>query len=304
MEFINIQHSVQTALDRRQAVVALESTLITHGLPYPENRDTAVGMEEEVRQSGALPATICMLGGLIQVGLDNNQMETLATVKNPVKISRRDMAAAIVSKKNGGTTVSGTMEVAYKTGIRVFATGGIGGIHRGNLQDVSADLPTLSQIPMIVVCAGAKAILDLPATREYLETMGIPVIGYQIDDFPAFYSTSSGLPVDFRSDSPAEIAQIAKTQWEFGLKATILVTVPPPAELAIPAEEIEGSILSAVKEAEEKGIKGAKVTPFLLAKVAEISHSRSMITNVALLKNNARVAGLIAMELARLSGKS
>jgi pseudouridylate synthase len=304
MELISVQKSVQTALEQHQAVVALESTLITHGLPYPENRETAVGMEDEVRKSGSLPATICMLAGKIQVGLDRDQMETLATVKNPVKISRRDMAAAIVAKKNGGTTVSGTMEVAYKTGIRVFATGGIGGIHRGNLQDVSADLPTLSQIPMIVVCAGAKAILDLPATREYLETMGIPVIGYQTDDFPAFYSTSSGLPVDYRADSPAEIAQIAKTQWEFGLKATILVTVPPPAELAIPAEEIEGSILSAVKEAEEKGIKGAKVTPFLLAKVSEISHSRSMVTNVALLKNNAYVAGLIAVELARIIGKS
>ncbi len=304
MKYISLQKSVQSAIENNQPVVALESTLITHGLPYPENRDTAVGMEEEVRKSGALPATICMLGGEILVGLDSGQMETLATVKNPVKISRRDLAAAITSRRDGGTTVSGTMEIAYKAGIRVFATGGIGGIHRGNLQDVSADLPTLAQIPMIVVCAGAKPILAQPATREYLETAGVPVIGYQTDDFPAFYSTSSGLPVDFRSDSPAEIAQIARAQWEFGLKATILVTVPPPAELAIPSEEIEGTILSAVKEAEAKGIKGAKVTPFLLAKVAEMSHSRSMVTNVALLKNNARVAGLIAQELSRISGKS
>ncbi len=284
--------------------MALESTLITHGLPYPQNRETAVGMENEVRRSGSLPATICMLAGAIQVGLDDSQMETLATVKNPVKISRRDIAAALVAKQNGGTTVSGTMEIAYQSGIRVFATGGIGGVHRGNMQDVSADLPTLSQIPMIVVCAGAKAILDLPATREYLETAGIPVIGYQTNDFPAFYSTSSGLPVDFRCDSPAEIAQIAKTQWEFGLKATVLVTVPPPADLAIPAEEIEGTILNAVKEAERKGIKGAKVTPFLLAKVSEMSHERSMVTNIALLKNNAYIAGLIAGELIRITGKS
>lgn len=284
--------------------MALESTLITHGLPYPQNRETAVGMENEVRRSGSLPATICMLAGAIQVGLDDSQMETLATVKNPVKISRRDIASALVAKQNGGTTVSGTMEIAYQSGIRVFATGGIGGVHRGNLQDVSADLPTLSQIPMIVVCAGAKAILDLPATREYLETAGIPVIGYQTNDFPAFYSTSSGLPVDFRCDSPTEIAQIAKTQWEFGLKATVLVTVPPPADLAIPAEEIEGTILNAVKEAEQKGIKGAKVTPFLLAKVSEMSHERSMVTNIALLKNNAYIAGLIAGELMRITGKS
>ncbi len=304
MKYLQLQQAVQSALNKNLSVVALESTLITHGLPYPENRNTAVGMEDEVRKSGALPATICMLGGSIQVGLDNEQLEQLATVKNPVKISRRDIAAAITAQRDGGTTVSGTMEIAYKAGIRVFATGGIGGIHRGNLQDVSADLPTLAQIPMVVVCAGAKAILDLPATREYLETAGVPVIGYQTDDFPAFYSTSSGLPVDYRSDSPAEIAQIAKNQWEFGLKATILVTVPPPAELAIPPEEIEGTIQRAVAEAEEKGIKGAKVTPFLLAKVSEISHARSMVTNVALLKNNARVAGLIAVELARISGKS
>lgn len=303
-KFINLQKSVQDAVAANHPVVALESTLITHGLPYPQNRDTAVGMENEVRRSGALPATICMLAGTIQVGLDDVQMETLATVKNPVKISRRDIAAALVAKQNGGTTVSGTMEIAYQSGIRVFATGGIGGVHRGNLQDVSADLPTLSQIPMVVVCAGAKAILDLPATREYLETAGIPVIGYQTHDFPAFYSTSSGLPVDYRCDSPAEIAQIAKTQWEFGLKATILVTVPPPADLAIPSEEIEGTILNAVKEAEQKGIRGAKVTPFLLAKVSEMSHERSMVTNIALLKNNAYVAGLIAGELARITGKS
>ncbi len=303
-KFINLQKSVQDAVHNNHPVVALESTLITHGLPYPQNRETAVGMENEVRRSGSLPATICMLAGAIQVGLDDSQMETLATVKNPVKISRRDIAAALVAKQNGGTTVSGTMEIAYQSGIRVFATGGIGGVHRGNMQDVSADLPTLSQIPMIVVCAGAKAILDLPATREYLETAGIPVIGYQTNDFPAFYSTSSGLPVDFRCDSPAEIAQIAKTQWEFGLKATVLVTVPPPADLAIPAEEIEGTILNAVKEAERKGIKGAKVTPFLLAKVSEMSHERSMVTNIALLKNNAYIAGLIAGELIRITGKS
>jgi len=230
-------------------------------------------------------------------------MEYISTAKNPVKVSRRDIAAAIVARRDGGTTVSGTMEIAHKAGLRVFATGGIGGVHRGNLMDVSADLPTLAQIPMIVVCSGAKAILDLPATREVLETYGIPVIGYQTDDLPAFYSTSSGLPADYNAKTASEVAQIALAQWEFGLKATILVTVPPPAELAIPAEEIEGVILDAVKDAEEMGIKGSKITPFLLAKVSEKSHARSLTTNVALLKNNAHVAGLIASELSKLSGK-
>jgi pseudouridine-5'-phosphate glycosidase len=300
---INYQNAVKSALDQKGPVVALESTVITHGLPYPQNRDTAVGMENEVSRAGAVPATICLMKGDIHVGLDSDQMEYISTSKSPVKVSRRDIAAAIVAKRDGGTTVSGTMEIAYKAGLRVFATGGIGGVHRGNLMDVSADLPTLSQIPMIVVCSGAKAILDLPATREVLETYGIPVIGYQTDDLPAFYSTSSGLPVDYNAKTAAEIAQIALTQWEFGLKATILVTVPPPAELAIPPEEIEGDILKAVKEAEEKGIKGSKITPFLLAKVSENSHERSLTTNVALLKNNAYVAGLIAGELSALSGK-
>lgn len=300
---INYQNAVKTALDQNGPVVALESTVITHGLPYPQNRDTALGMEAEVTKTGAVPATICLTAGEIQVGLEPAQMEYISTAKNPVKVSRRDIAAAIVSGRDGGTTVSGTMEIAYKAGLRVFATGGIGGVHRGNLMDVSADLPTLAQIPMIVVCSGAKAILDLPATREVLETYGIPVIGYQTDDLPAFYSTSSGLPADYNAKTAAEVAQIALAQWEFGLKATILVTVPPPAELAIPAEEIEGVILDAVKEAEEMGIKGSKITPFLLAKVSEKSHARSLTTNVALLKNNAHVAGLIASELSKLSGK-
>ena len=300
---INYQKAVKTALDQNGPVVALESTVITHGLPYPQNRDTALGMEAEVSKTGAIPATICLTKGEIQVGLEPEQMEYISTAQSPVKVSRRDIAAAIVAKRDGGTTVSGTMEIAYKAGLRVFATGGIGGVHRGNLMDVSADLPTLAQIPMIVVCSGAKAILDLPATREVLETYGIPVIGYQTDDLPAFYSTSSGLPADYNAKTAAEVAQIALTQWEFGLKATILVTVPPPAELAIPAEEIEGVILDAVKEAEEKGVKGSKITPFLLAKVSEKSHERSLTTNVALLKNNARVAGLIAGELSKISGK-
>lgn len=303
MEFINYRNNVREALDKNQPVVALESTVITHGLPYPQNKETALAMEEEVKKAGALPATICMIHGKIQVGLDTGQMETIAASKQAVKISRRDIAAAMVAEKDGGTTVSGTIEIASRAGIRVFATGGIGGVHRGNPQDISADLPTLSQIPMIVVCSGAKAILDLAATREYLETAGVPVIGYQSSKLAAFYSTSSGLPVDYRADSPREIAEIAHTHWAFGLPSSILVSVPPPADLAIPAEEIEGSILSALKEAEENKIRGSTVTPFLLEKVSQHSQARSMRTNIALLRNNAYVAGLIACEFVKLSDK-
>jgi pseudouridine-5'-phosphate glycosidase len=304
MKFINYKDSVRSAIENNQPVVALESTVITHGLPYPQNRDTAVAMEDEVAKAGAEPATICIIDGKVHVGLDADQMERIATTKKSVKVSRRDIGATIAGGKDGGTTVSGTMEIGSKAGLRVFATGGIGGVHRGNPRDISADLPTLSQIPMIVVCSGAKAILDLVSTREVLETLGIPVIGYKSDELAAFYSTSSSLPVDHRADSAEEIARIAQTHWDFGLRSAILVSVPPPAELAIPAEEIEGSILSALEEAEEKGIKGAAVTPFLLAKVAENSHERSLRTNIALLRNNAYVAGLIACELAKLSGRS
>jgi pseudouridine-5'-phosphate glycosidase len=296
-------NQVKSALKSKKAVVALESTVITHGLPYPLNVETAAAMESEVRRAGAQPATICLMDGCIHVGLDSTQLEKIASSKNSVKISRKDIAAAITAKKDGGTTVCGTMEIAYRSGIRVFATGGIGGVHRGNSMDVSADLPALSQIPMIVVCSGAKAILDLPATREYLETLGVPAIGYQTDMLPAFYSTSSGLPVDFRFDSPAEIARLARNHWAFGLNTAILVTVPPPAELAIPSEKIEKNIRAALQQAEKQHIRGSAVTPFLLEKVSDNSHAESQRTNIALLKNNAYVAGLIAMELAKLSGK-
>jgi len=304
MENIKYQDQIKSALATHQAVVALESTVITHGLPYPQNLETATAMEDEVRRAGALPATICMIQGSIHIGLDASHMEKIATSKQSIKISRKDIAAVLVTGKDGGTTVCGTMEIANKVGIHVFATGGIGGVHRGNYMDISADLPALAQIPMIVVCSGAKAILDLPATREYLETSGVPVIGYQTDQLPAFYSISSGLPVDFRIDTPAEIAQLASTHWAFGLKSTILVTVPPPAEFAIPADTMEKSILSAIREAQEQHIRGSAVTPFLLQKVSENTHAQSMQTNIALLKNNAYIAGLIAVELIKLNDKS
>lgn len=297
---ININPTVQSALRENRPVVALESTVITHGLPYPQNKETTIGMETAIQESAATPATICILGGVIHIGLVADQMDFIARSSKAIKISRKDIAAACVQKKNGGTTVSGTMEIAYKAGIQVFATGGIGGIHRNHSQDVSADLPTLSQIPIIVVCSGAKAILDLPATREYLETSGVPVIGFKTSELPAFYSINSGIPVDYRVETPLEIAEIARSHWDFGLSTAILVTVPPPAEFAIPTEEIEASILVALNEANKKGIKGSALTPFLLDRVSEHSQTRSMQTNIALLKNNARIAALIAKELVKL----
>jgi len=278
-------------------VVALESTVITHGLPYPQNKDTAIGMETVIQESGATPATICILSGVIQIGLAADQMDFIARSRNVIKVSRKDIAAACVQKKDGGTTVSGTMEIAHKAGIQVFATGGIGGIHRNHPQDTSADLLTLAQVPIIVVCSGAKAILDLPATREFLETIGVPIIGFQTSEFPAFYSINSGLLVDYRVETPSEIARIAQSHWNFGLSSAILVTVPPPIEYAIRSAEIETSILNALEEAERQKIQGSAVTPFLLEKVSQHSKTRSMQTNIALLKNNARIAALIANEL-------
>jgi pseudouridine-5'-phosphate glycosidase len=256
-------------------------------------------MEESVISSSAVPATIGILGGDIHIGLEADELERLATSKSAVKISRRDIAGAMLKNLDGGTTVSGTMTLAEMAGLKIFATGGIGGVHRGNLMDVSADLPTLARIPLIVVCSGAKSILDLPSTREYLETAGIPVIGYQTSKFPAFYSRDSGLKVDFQLDSPAEIARFAKLHWELGLSSAVLVTVPVPEESAIPATEMEGFINQALEEMEHQGVKGAASTPFLLSKVSELSGEKSMSSNIALLKNNARVAGEIAVQYYR-----
>ena len=297
METITISDQVKKALENKEPIVALESTLITHGLPQPVNLETADAMERAVAGEGSLPATICMLHGNFFVGIDKQQLHALATSNNTVKISRKDIAFAIATKADGGTTVSGTMEVAHAAGIRVFATGGIGGVHRGNFSDQSADLPTLAQIPMIVVCSGAKSILDIPATKENLETHGVPVLGYKTAELPAFYSSHSGLKTDQRVDSEDEIVAIAMEQWKFGLSAAILVTVSPPAEAEIPAEEINLAIESALAEAEKLGIHGPATTPYLLEKVSEITAGRSMAANLALLKNNARVAGRIAKAL-------
>jgi pseudouridylate synthase len=288
------------ALRVRQPLVALESTVITHGLPYPENLDLATAMEAEVRSAGAIPATIGVLEGKIHIGLTGSELEKLASgAKNLRKISRRDLSIAIALHESGGTTVAATLFAAHAAGIQVLATGGIGGVHRGSHFDVSADLPELGRTPLVVVCAGAKAILDLPTTLEYLETMGIPVIGYQTSEFPAFYSRESGLPVAARVETPAEITQIAMGQWSLALNNAILVTVPPPEDLAIPSQEIEELIQRAVEEARAKKITGNKLTPFLLERVSDLSHGASKKVNIALLLQNARIAAQISKELAK-----
>ena len=276
-------------------IVALESTVITHGLPYPQNETLALDMEQEVRENGCVPATIGMINGELIIGLDKEQIHRLSTTGSHLrKISQRDYGIGFAKKMDGGTTVAGTILASFQAGIHVFATGGIGGVHRGSVFDVSADLQVLSQYPMIVVCAGAKSILDLPATVEKLETLGIPVLGYQTDAFPAFYSTSSGLGVDMQVDTPEEVIEIAHYHWEMGIRSSILVVVPPPSDVALPYEEVDKEIQNAVKAAEEKGIHGAKLTPFLLEKMNQLTSGKSMHTNLALLRNNARVGALIA----------
>lgn len=279
------------------AVVALESTVISHGLPYPDNLALARAMEAIVRAGSAEPRTIGILGGDLIAGLSDAQIEHLATAPNVRKVSRRDLPIVVARKLDGATTVATTMWVAHRHGIQVFATGGIGGVHRGDGSDISADLPELAQTPVIVVCAGAKAILNLPATLEYLETYGVTVVGYGTDEFPAFYSRSSGLPVDVRCDSPAEVVALWRTKQDLGLPGGLLVTVPVPQEAEIAADAIEPAIARAVAEAEAQGLRSAQVTPFLLGRLAELTGAASVRCNVALLQNNARVAAEIAQAL-------
>ncbi len=275
-------------------IVALESAVITHGLPIPQNIELARDLEAEVRQEGAMPATIALLQGKIRVGLTDEELETLGHMTDTRKISLRDFGIALAGGMSGGTTVAATLLVAGMAGIRVFATGGIGGVHRGAPFDVSADLPQLAQSQLVVVCAGAKAILDLPATREYLETQGIPVIGYQTDEFPAFFTRRSGLPVDQQVSNPQDVAQIAWRSWEAGVSSAVLLVVPPPEDAAMPAEPMEKAIQAAVQEAEKRGIHGAETTPYLLRRVNELTGGMSLRANLALLKNNARVAAQVA----------
>jgi pseudouridine-5'-phosphate glycosidase len=295
--YFRLSSEVIQARESNAPLVALESTVITHGLPYPENLDLARDMESEVRHHGAIPATIALLDGLVYVGLGGDQLEHLARETNLRKVSPRDLARLIFKQESGGTTVAGTIFLSEKTGIQVFATGGIGGVHRQPGLDISADLPQLATTPIIVVCAGAKAILDLPATLEYLETSSVPVIGYQTDEFPAFYSRSSGLPVSVRLDSPEDVIEFARAHWEMEMRSAILVTVPPPVELALTREAIEGAIDLALEEAAFENIHGQAITPFLLKRVSDLTGGASLRTNLGLLRNNARVAAQIASSL-------
>jgi len=297
--YYNYSPEVSKAKQLRTPLVALETTVLTHGLPYPQNLALAQNMEAEVRQNGAIPATIGLIDGIIQVGFSVEQLKLLVQKKDLRKISRRDFAPAIAKRESGGTTVAGTLIAAHAVGIQVFATGGIGGVHRQPAYDVSADMPELSRTPIIVVCAGAKAILDLPATIEYLETLGVPVVGYQTDEFPAFYARSSGLPVSVRADSPEEIANLALAHWGLGLESAILVAVPPPQESALPARNVEKAVEQALLEAEEKNVRGQAVTPFLLTRVSNLTGQSSLKANLALLLNNARVAAEIAVEMSK-----
>ncbi len=278
-------------------IVALESAVITHGLPRPTNYELARDVEADVRAQGAQPATIALLDGRIKVGLAPGELERLANLDKTRKISPRDFGIALANGLSGGTTVAATLHVAHLAGIRVFATGGIGGVHRGSTFDVSADLPQLGKSPLVVVCAGAKSILDLPATREVLETQGVPVVGYQTDDFPAFYTRSSGLPVDYRVDSPEEAAALATESWNAGIQSAVLLVVPPPEETALPEDRMEEAVLAAIAEAEDLDIHGAATTPFLLQRVSEITQGESLTANLALLRNNAKVAAQVAVAL-------
>lgn len=294
---LNFQPEVKIALEQGRAVVALESTVITHGLPSPENVEVARAIEAAVREQGAVPATIAILGGEITVGLTPEQLLYLGSAKNVRKCSRRDFSWVVARREDGATTVAGTMMVAHWAGIRVFATGGIGGVHRGQPFDESADLLELGRTPVAVVCAGAKAILDLPLTLEVLETQGVPVIGYQTGEFPAFYSRSSGLPLELRVETPQEIAAIIKAHDQLGLNAGTLIAQPIPVEAEWPAAEAQEVIEEALQDAAARHITGKAVTPYLLQRVSDLSGARSKTANIALLLNNARLAAQIALAL-------
>ena len=297
---LQIHPDVAAALAANQPVVALESTVITHGLPFPENLEVARGMEAAIRAKGATPATIAILDGTIYVGLTSAQLERLAHIPGDEvrKCSRRDLPTVVAQSGHGATTVAGTMIIAQLAGIELFATGGIGGVHRGHPFDVSADLTELGRTPVTVVCSGAKSILDLPATREVLETQGVAVLGYQTDEMPAFFARSSGLAVDTRVDSAETVAQIVAARRALNLQTATLVTVPVPAGMEMEGEQAEQAAIQAQAEADAQGIHGAASTPFLLKRLVELTDGKSLRSNVALLKNNASVAAEIAVALA------
>ena len=296
-DFLVRSSEIKRAMNISLPIVALESTVLTHGLPRPHNLQLAHDMERAVREQGATPATIGFLDGALHIGLTEAELDRLANEREALKAGPRDFATAAVREASGGTTVAGTMFACKHANIKVFATGGIGGVHREMSFDISADLQALATIPMLVICAGAKAILDLPATLEYLETMSVPVVGFGTEEFPAFYSRESGLDVSVRLDTPQEIIEFARAHWKTGLQSAVLVANPVPAAEAVPAKDMEPMIAEASQEARTHKIHGKELTPFLLERLNELSKGRSMQANLALLLNNARVAAQIAKAL-------
>ncbi len=302
-KYLDVNPEVAAALAAGKPVVALESTIISHGMPYPQNVETALAVEQIIRDNGAVPATIAVIGGRLKAGLTHEEIEHLGKKGLAItKASRRDLAVLCARGEDGATTVTTTMIIAHMAGIKVFATGGIGGVHRGaeTTMDISADLEELAQTPVMVVCAGAKSILDLGLTLEYLETKGVPVIGYGTSELPAFYTRTSGFHVDYQIDTVEELAKAFKTQNDLGFKGGMLVTNPIPEEYAMPLETINGAIEQAIAESVEKGIHGKETTPFLLARVAELTGGNSLASNIQLVFNNAKIAAQTAAVYAGL----
>jgi pseudouridine-5'-phosphate glycosidase len=297
---LTFNSEVESAISSNKPIVALESTVIAHGLPRPQNLELARKLEQIVRAAGAVPATIAILDGKLRVGLTAEQVRFIAENDDIKKVSIRDLPIAVAQNWNGATTVATTSWIAQRAGLKVFATGGIGGVHRGPLPDISADLPALATTPIIVVCSGAKIVLDLAATREWLETNGITVVGYGCDEMPAFYSPHSGLPVDVSVSGPSEVAKLFRAQADLSLDRALLVTVPVPAEFAVPADELKRTLDAALKQADEQGVSGRQLTPFLLSRMAETSQGATLNANIALLENNACVAATIAKALSEL----
>jgi pseudouridylate synthase len=292
-----LSHEIFNIGGLSQGILALESAVITHGLPRPFNWEVAVELENITRTIGATPATIALINGIIHIGLSADELKELSEINNPVKISRRDFSSTIFHKRTGGTTVAGTMFAAFSAGIQVFATGGIGGVHDIESMDISADLQSLADTPMIVVCSGGKSILNLPATLEYLETMSVPVVGFQTDEFPSFYSRNSGLPVSIRLETSKEIIDFAQVHWNLGMKSSILVCQPVPPEFEIPRKEMEKAMVNSKREAKIQGIHGQALTPFLLSRISELTSGKSLSANRALLFNNAKLGAEIAKGL-------
>ena len=303
-QYLSISPEVRQALADNRPVVALESTIISHGMPYPQNVETALRVEQTVRQNGAVPATIAIIGGTLKAGCTAEDIEYLGKQGTKViKTSRRDLPVVVAQKQDGATTVATTMIIAAMAGIKVFATGGIGGVHRGaeTTMDISADLDELAMTPVMVVCAGPKSILDLGLTLEYLETKGVPVIGYQTDELPAFYTRTSGFPVDCRLDTPQQVAEVFRTKQLLGLQGGMLVANPVPEQYSMPAEVINKAIDQALDEAAQSGISGKRLTPFLLAKIKDITKGNSLNTNIQLVLNNAALAAQVAKELSTVT---